>query len=163
MEAIGDYYATLRVEPNADNAALRRAYRALMRRYHPDVNLEGDAADHCQAINEAYACLRDPSKRAAYDAKRRAQVSSRRPAVTLSPQAYHPTWGAHHAEQSVRDAATQSRGGKAAIIGAAILLTIITFAVTSGIDTRGSRQADAAEEPTWVKLKVDPDRQGPKQ
>lgn len=156
MEAIGDYYATLRVEPDADDAALRLAYRTLMRRHHPDVSVEGDAANQCQAINEAYACLRDPSKRAAYDARQRAQRSGYRPAAPMSPRAFHATWGAQHADWSARESARQSTGWKAASIGVAIVLTIVTFAVTSAVGTRNAPPSDPSD-PTWVTLKPAPD------
>lgn len=70
MEASGDYYAILGVESGADDAAIRLAYRKLMRRYHPDVNRSDDAAAQAKSINEAYACLKDPDERAAYDRQR---------------------------------------------------------------------------------------------
>ena len=153
MEAVGDYYATLRVAPDADDASLRLAYRTLMRRHHPDDSVDDDAGDHCQAINEAYACLRDPSKRAAYDARRRAQQAGRRFAP-LSPHAYHATWGANHAEQSARESASQSKGWKAAAVGIAVALTIATFAATSAVDTHGEAEGD----PVVVTLKPSPDQ-----
>lgn len=154
MEAIGDYYATLRVEPDADDAALRLAYRTLMRRHHPDVSVEGDAENQCQAINEAYACLRDPSKRAAYDARQRAQRSSRQPATPMSPRAYHSTWGAQYADRSARESARQSKGWKATAIGIAIALTIATFAATSAVDSPGKGEGD----PVVVTLKPSPEQ-----
>lgn len=154
MEAIGDYYATLRVDRDADDAALRLAYRTLMRRHHPDVSVEGDAANQCQAINEAYACLRDPSKRAAYDARQRAQRSGHQPAAPMSPRSYRPTWGAQYADRSARESARQSTGWKAASIGVAILLTIVTFAVTSAVGTRNSEEG----KPVIVTLKPTPEQ-----
>lgn len=63
-----DYYELLEVERGADGATLKSAYRKLAMQYHPDRN-PGDA--ECEAkfksINEAYECLKDPQKRAAYD------------------------------------------------------------------------------------------------
>lgn len=63
-----DYYEVLQVDRGADGAALKSAYRKLAMQYHPDRN-PGDA--ECEAkfksINEAYECLKDPQKRAAYD------------------------------------------------------------------------------------------------
>ena len=63
-----DYYTTLEVARDADAAALKSAYRKLAMKYHPDRN-PGDAACEAQfrAISEAYDCLKDPQKRAAYD------------------------------------------------------------------------------------------------
>ena len=63
-----DYYQTLEVARDADGAVLKSAYRKLAMKYHPDRN-PGDATCETKfkAINEAYDCLKDPQKRAAYD------------------------------------------------------------------------------------------------
>ncbi|MDD3799598.1 MAG: molecular chaperone DnaJ, partial [Novosphingobium sp.] len=63
-----DYYELLEVERTADEKTLKSAYRKLAMRYHPDRN-PGDAESESRfkAINEAYDCLKDPQKRAAYD------------------------------------------------------------------------------------------------
>jgi molecular chaperone DnaJ len=63
-----DYYATLECSRDADGATLKSAYRKLAMKYHPDRN-PGDAACEAKfkAINEAYDCLKDSQKRAAYD------------------------------------------------------------------------------------------------
>ncbi len=62
-----DYYDTLGVERGVSDDDLRRAYRKLARKYHPDVSKEADAEARMRDINEAYDVLRDPAKRAAYD------------------------------------------------------------------------------------------------
>ena len=63
-----DYYAILGVSRDADQEQIKKAYRRLARRYHPDV-AGGD--DECEArfkeINEAYEVLGDPEKRHRYD------------------------------------------------------------------------------------------------
>lgn len=65
-----NHYRTLGIDPAADDQAIRRAYLAQMRRFHPDrVGGEADAAK-AQAVAAAYAVLRDPEQRAAYDRKR---------------------------------------------------------------------------------------------
>ena len=63
-----DYYAFLEVSPNATRAEIQRAYRRLARRYHPDLN-SSERDIHIKRLNEAYAVLRDPLKRAEYDAQ----------------------------------------------------------------------------------------------
>jgi len=62
-----DYYEILGVQRNATPEDLKAAFRRLARQYHPDVNKETDAEERFKEINEAYAILSDPEKRAAYD------------------------------------------------------------------------------------------------
>ena len=63
-----DYYEVLGVEKNADDSAIKKAYRQLAKKYHPDAN-PGDetAAAKFREASEAYAVLSDPDKRKAYD------------------------------------------------------------------------------------------------
>lgn len=62
-----DYYATLGVARDATADEIKKAFRKLARKYHPDVSKEPDAQARMQAINEANTVLSDPEKRAAYD------------------------------------------------------------------------------------------------
>ena len=62
-----DYYKILGVEKNADEKAIKSAYRKLARKYHPDVNKEQGAAEKFKDVNEAYEVLSDQQKRARYD------------------------------------------------------------------------------------------------
>lgn len=62
-----DYYAILRVSRSADITTIKRSYRLLAQRYHPDVNPDPQAAELIKEINEAYEVLSDPSKKAEYD------------------------------------------------------------------------------------------------
>ena len=63
-----DYYETLGVSRDADAAELKKAYRVLAKKYHPDLN-PGDATaeKNFKEANEAYECLKDADNRAAYD------------------------------------------------------------------------------------------------
>ncbi|MET0207631.1 MAG: DnaJ C-terminal domain-containing protein [Burkholderiaceae bacterium] len=63
-----DYYSALGVERTASEDEVRKSYRKLARKYHPDVSKEADAETRMRDINEAYDVLRDKEKRAAYDA-----------------------------------------------------------------------------------------------
>ncbi len=63
-----DYYTILGLAHGASQDEIKRAYRKLARKYHPDVSKEPDAENRFKDINEANAVLSDPEKRAAYDA-----------------------------------------------------------------------------------------------
>ena len=67
-ESKRDYYEVLGVSRDADDAALKKAYRSLAKKYHPDAN-PGDqaAADKFKEASEAYAVLSDAEKRRQYD------------------------------------------------------------------------------------------------
>jgi molecular chaperone DnaJ len=64
-----DYYNTLGVPRDASGEEIKRAYRALARRYHPDSNAAADAEERFKEITAAYAVLIDPDRRARYDAE----------------------------------------------------------------------------------------------
>jgi curved DNA-binding protein len=79
-----DYYATLALEPGCSDADIRKAYRRLARRYHPDVSKEPDAEARFKEISEAYQTLSDPEKRQAYD-----QLGRHQPGEEFQPG---PEW-----------------------------------------------------------------------
>ena len=63
-----DYYEVLGVDRNADDATLKKAYRALAKKYHPDMNPgDAEAEKKFKEASEAYAVLSDPDKRRQYD------------------------------------------------------------------------------------------------
>lgn len=66
-----DYYATLGVKDDASPEDIKKAYRKLARKYHPDVSKEEGAEDKFKDAAEAYEALKDPEKRAEYDELRK--------------------------------------------------------------------------------------------
>ena len=96
-----DYYTLLEVPPTATAAELRRSYRRLARKYHPDLNKHiPDNDQRIKRLNEAYNVLSDSAKRAAYDAQRteymerteRARRERRRMQEARQPQEPEMTW-----------------------------------------------------------------------
>src|SRR6266481_257901 len=92
-----DYYRILGVDRNADDKALKSAYRKLARKHHPDVSKGAGAADKFKEINEAYEVLSDPEKRRRYDSlgpdwQRYAQGPAGQPGGG-SPGGFHVEYG----------------------------------------------------------------------
>lgn len=79
-----DYYETLGVARDAPAGDIKKSFRSLARKYHPDVSREPDASARMAAINEAYTVLSDPERRAAYD-----QLGRHRPGEDFHPP---PGW-----------------------------------------------------------------------
>jgi molecular chaperone DnaJ len=71
-----DYYETLGISRDVDKEEIKRAYRRLARKYHPDVNKEPGAEERFKEINRAYEVLSEPEMRARYDRFGEAGVSS---------------------------------------------------------------------------------------
>ncbi|UWQ27180.1 DnaJ domain-containing protein (plasmid) [Leisingera aquaemixtae] len=62
-----DYYKILGIAPDAEPGEIKRAFRKLARKYHPDINASPEAEAMFKDVNEAYEVLKDPERRAAYD------------------------------------------------------------------------------------------------
>jgi curved DNA-binding protein CbpA len=85
----GTHYDTLGITPKATSEQIRRAYRALARRHHPDVNPAPDAAAMFAQVQTAYAVLIDPERRRQYDA---ALAAAALEARTSPAGTAHYTW-----------------------------------------------------------------------
>src|SRR3954465_7249479 len=79
-----DYYKVLGVQRGAGDDEIKKAYRKLARKYHPDVSKEPNAKERFQEVSEAYETLKDKEKRAAYDS-----LGSHRPGQDFRPP---PDW-----------------------------------------------------------------------
>ncbi|MET3443433.1 curved DNA-binding protein [Variovorax paradoxus] len=86
-----DYYSALGIDRTASEDEVRKAYRKLARKYHPDVSKEADAEKRMRDINEANDVLRDKEKRAAYDALADRVARGGRPEGDFQPP---PGWDA---------------------------------------------------------------------
>jgi curved DNA-binding protein len=84
-----DYYATLGVARDASTEDIKRAYRKLARKYHPDVSKEPDAEARFKDVAEAYEVLKGDDTRAAYD-----QVGQRREQAAAAGAGAAPDWDA---------------------------------------------------------------------
>ncbi|QFY43433.1 DnaJ domain-containing protein [Candidatus Methylospira mobilis] len=87
-----DYYQIMGLDKSASAEEIKKTYRKLARKYHPDVSKEPDAEEKFKEVAEAYETLKDPEKRAAYD-----QLGSHHAGEDFRPP---PEWGRHYAEQS---------------------------------------------------------------
>jgi len=77
-----NHYEALGLPPTATAEQIKKRYRELARRYHPDVNSSADAANKILSVNQAYQVLGDADRRAAYDSERalqQAAAQARRP------------------------------------------------------------------------------------
>lgn len=141
MPTYNAYYRALNVVPDADPVVIEAAYKALMKKHHPDKHPAGPAAGERDAaeLNRAWAVLRDPTRRAAYDAEERARQERHRVDLARAFPDAPPRGGP---EPARRPALPNPRGGQrlAAVIGlagiAVLVAAIVLMARGGGLDAK---------------------------
>ena len=131
-----DYYKLLGVSPDSEDIVIQAAYRALMRRYHPDKNPSESARKKTIEINAAYAVLGDPAKRAAYDTRRAQSGPKKKTTATNGAQSSSPPTPEPPPHKPATAASNVDLGGgRGGIIFASILtLVIIGSLVVAGLN-----------------------------
>jgi hypothetical protein len=116
-----DAYKILQVDPEAEDEVIQAAYRRLAQKYHPDRAPDADGVARMVAINAAWELVRDPGRRAAYDARRSAAPPRPSAPETPAATAAHPAppasaarSGASSAPQSGAHAPPRPPGGGSA-------------------------------------------------
>jgi curved DNA-binding protein len=98
-----DYYKILGVARGASDEEIKKAYRKLARKYHPDVSKEANAKEKFQEVSEAYETLKDKEKRSAYDS-----LGSHRPGQDFRPP---PDWFSRFGRGGGAGAGKEDLGG----------------------------------------------------
>lgn len=151
---MSDFYQVLNVSRDAEDVVIESAYRALMKRYHPDkTNGDPASAERAKLINEAYSTLKDPESRARYDRSLGVQSTGTRAGTAQQAQ---------RANETSRDAAppAQRQGARPEAAGRADLTSLffIGLALLIGVGALGSLMgigAGAPADPATVEAEAE--------
>ncbi len=157
-----DYYSILGVARDASEADIKRAYRKLARKYHPDVSKEAGAEEKFKQVSEAYETLKDAEKRAAYD-----QLGSYQPGQEFRPPPGWETRFSSGATENFFDlgdlfehfAAGRGRGRRAGPIPGddyELSATLTLEQAAHGADLEVAMPAAPGEPPRRVRIRVPP-------
>jgi curved DNA-binding protein len=138
-----DYYATLGVARDAKAEDIKKAYRKLAQKFHPDVSKDAKGEEKFKEIAEAYQTLKDPEKRAAYD-----QLGSAyRPGQDFRPP---PDW-----EKQFRDSAGQEGGFSFDDLDLSDLFEGLSARSPRGARARSSMRMPGADYEVPVRLSLE--------
>lgn len=123
-----DYYSVLGLNPQATEDEIRKAYRTLARKYHPDINKEPEAESKFKQVAEAYEVLSDKSKRQQYDS-----IGNSNPFEGFDPSDYINEFLRHHSGFPPR---AQSRTSVGSDVGVALEISLeeCIFGISKTID-----------------------------
>lgn len=128
-----DLYAVLGVSADSEDVVIQAAYRALMRRYHPDTNNSPSAQQKAQGLNHAYSILGNPEERATYDRQRENNSAGGKASESAppSPPPQPPPSPTNAAPHSQAADTPQPVGAAWLALLAFLGLTLVVWAVAS--------------------------------
>ncbi|MFL6623949.1 MAG: DnaJ C-terminal domain-containing protein [Sulfurifustaceae bacterium] len=141
-----DYYQTLGVPRGASEAEIKKAYRKLAHKFHPDVSKEPNAEERFKEINEAYEVLKDKEKRAAYD-----RLGQHRPGEDFRPP---PDWAEQFSRGFGRGGFGAGAGGFAEEVDLSDLFSDL-FGAARGGRSRGGFAAPGQDYEAVVELSLE--------
>jgi curved DNA-binding protein CbpA len=139
-----DFYSILGVSPASEDVVIHAAYRALMRRYHPDANPSAEAARKAKLINRAYSVLSSPTEKAAYDDRRTSGGSG----AEASDGAPPPPDSNCPTDEFLGDALTRSRSPAAILVYLLLVMGTVTLAGFIAIKSDGGFKTGFRSAPT---------------
>lgn len=131
-----DYYEVLGVSATSDFVVIKAAYKAMMLKHHPDTNTTPGASGKAKELNEAYAILSDPQRRAAYDSSR--ESNAKRDKQGTAPPPPFPENDEPSDSAKDREEPRKAYGVKGAYVLAAIAIAIALFGVLARSDSSAS-------------------------